>query len=597
LTARTAINPPIRILAMPRLRLPILVLALALVGTAPARADRGPEAEGAKVPIALAWGEDGRIFVALRDARAVAVVDAKGWAVVADWPLEIRPRSVAVIEGGNLLVGGEDGEGLVVGPDGGVIRHLPLGTGPTRVLALPGGQAALASRWDEAVRVVDWKSGRVVARHALGFAPGAMVRTPGGRVVVADAFGGRLAQFEPGVDGSARLLSINGVNLHGLAVSGDGRELLVAHMAQDQTGPITKVNLDWGLVYSSKLSALRLSEFGVEGRRVNVRRLTLDGSRHGAADPAALAVGPDGTRLVIALAGAHQVLLADRTKGSQANADLPPLGDSLYLKELAVGRSPRALALDPSGALGATADAMSDTLSVFRVESLEPVATVALGPQPPRPTAVQRGEAAFRDGRLAMDRWMSCASCHTDGHTTGLNFDTGGDGNYGAPKNIPSLLGCGPTAPYAWTGRFGDLGEQVMQSLESTLHGSGINAEGAADLLAYLRSLAPAPPRRSPGEVAVARGEQVFRSRSCDSCHAPPLFTRPIVRDVGLDDGPGGHGRFNPPSLRGVSRSAPYLHDGRAKTLREVFEYHRPGVPDPLGADEVDDLVAYLESL
>src|SRR5262249_38064413 len=162
--------------------------------------------------------EDGRVFVALRDARSVAVVDAKTGAIAAEWPLGVRPRAVAAVEGGNLPLGGEGGESLVGGPEGRVARRVPAGEGRTPSLVLPGGRAALASRWDEAVRVVDWKSGQVIARHVLGFAPGAMVRTPGDRAVVADAFGGRLAEFEPGVEGSVRLLSINGVNLHGLAV-------------------------------------------------------------------------------------------------------------------------------------------------------------------------------------------------------------------------------------------------------------------------------------------------------------------------------------------------------------------------------------------
>src|SRR5262249_53864124 len=137
-----------------------------------------------------------------------------------------------------------------------------------------------------------------------------------------------------------------------------------------------------------------------------VRRLTLDGSRHGAADPAALAVSPDGTKVLIALAGAHRVLLVDRTLGRRAMADLLPLGDDQRIVEREVGRSPVALALDPSGTFAVTADAMADTLTVLRLDGLSPVATVALGPRPPRPTAVQRGEAWFRDGRAAMDRWM-----------------------------------------------------------------------------------------------------------------------------------------------------------------------------------------------
>jgi mono/diheme cytochrome c family protein len=580
--------------------MPTIALAssLLLLAAGVARGADRAECNGLSVPVALAWGPEGRLFVALRDGWGLAAVEPGTWRVAARWPLGLRPASLAAADdGATLLVGGMDGECVAV-RDGRVVRRLEPGSGPTRVLPLPGGRVVAASRWDDAVRLLDWREGRVLATHRLGFPTGAMVRTPEGRVVVADAFGGRLTELIPGTIGSERSLMLEGgVNLHALAVSGDGRELLIAHMFQDRPMPLTRTNLDWGQVYSSKLSALRLTEFGATGRPINVRRLTLDGSGHGAADPSALAVSPDGNTLVIALAGAQQVLKVDRTQGTRVSPDLLPLGDSQRIVDREVGRNPVALVLDPSGTFAVTADALADTLTVLRLDDLAPIATVPLGAPGDRPTAVQRGEAWFRDGRSAMDRWMSCASCHTDGHTVGLNFDTGGDGGYGAAKNIPSLLGCGPTAPYAWTGRFPRLEDQVAQSLDTSLHGPGPAAGQVEDMIAYLRSLPPAPPRRPADDPAARRGAAVFRARRCDSCHAPPDYTRPILRDVDLDDGDAGHRRFNPPSLRGVSRSAPYLHDGRSRTLRDVLGVHHPGTARPFAPDEAADLAAFLESL
>jgi CxxC motif-containing protein (DUF1111 family) len=58
---------------------------------------------------------------------------------------------------------------------------------------------------------------------------------------------------------------------------------------------------------------------------------------------------------------------------------------------------------------------------------------------------------------------------------------------------------------------------------------------------------------------------------------------------------------FNPPPLRGVSKRGPWLHDGRARTLEELFgEHHRPsklaGRPD-FSAAELSDLLVFLRSL
>jgi cytochrome c peroxidase len=252
---------------------------------------------------------------------------------------------------------------------------------------------------------------------------------------------------------------------------------------------------------------------------------------------------------------------------------------------------------DLVGILAVTADAMSDSLTVIRLSDRARVATVALGPPQPDRTAAQRGEAAFRDGRRSHDRWMSCASCHPAGHTTGLNFDTFGDSGFGAPKNTPSLLGVAGSGPFTWTAKFDQLAGQVHQSFETSLRGPEPEPRVVEDLVAYLESLPPAPPRRRADDPAAVRGAAVFTARRCQTCHEPPLYTIAATRDVGLDDASGGHRRFNPPSLRGVAWTAPYFHDGRARTLAEVLQVHLPGKTDPLTSQDRDDLIAFLESL
>jgi cytochrome c peroxidase len=555
------------------------------------------------VPVALAWGRDQKLFVALRDARRIAVVDARGWKVINGWEAGMRPSDLAIAsDGRTLLVGGRDGEFRVFDTDGRALGGGPTGHGPTRVLPLDGSRAAVASLWDDAVRVVDWKASKLINQHLLPFSPGTMVRRPNGHLLVADAFGSAIADVDPSTPAPARVRSTDGVNLRGMAISGDGKEVLLAHMTQYDSVPITEANIDWGLVLSSRLTAIRLSDFDRDqdaGSALPRRRLILDGSRHGAADPSAIALSPDGKRLLITLAGAHQVLLVDRLLGAPAIGaeDLLPLGHSLRLEVVEVGDSPAAIAIDPSGSFAVTADAMSDTLTVLETAKLTIVARVALGDGRAERTPAQRGEALFLDGRRAMDRWMSCASCHPSGHTNGLNFDTLGDGSYGAAKNTPSLLGVGPTAPFAWTGRFASLRDQVEQSLATSLHGPSADPGMLDDLVAYLGSLPPAPPRHPERNAAVERGAALFRSQRCDSCHRPPYLTIDATRDVGLDDGPDGHRRFNPPALRGVSRSAPYFHDGRARSLRDVLQIHNPGRRDSLTPQQRDDLVAFLESL
>src|SRR2546429_167098 len=81
---------------------------------------------------------------------------------------------------------------------------------------------------------------------------------------------------------------------------------------------------------------------------------------------------------------------------------------------------------------------------------------IPLGPQPELSLA-ERGELLFYDARLSHDGWFSCHSCHTDGHSNGLLNDNLGDGSFGAPKRVLSLLGVRDTGPWAWNGTMPDL--------------------------------------------------------------------------------------------------------------------------------------------
>jgi cytochrome c peroxidase len=206
----------------------------------------------------------------------------------------------------------------------------------------------------------------------------------------------------------------------------------------------------------------------------------------------------------------------------------------------------------------------------------------------------------FHDARLSLDGWMSCHSCHTDGHSNGQLGDTLGDGSYGAPKRVPSLRGVHATGPWSWTGEIGRLEDQVRKSVERTMRGPKPTDEQIEALTAYLGSLPPprAIDRPSAAGVkdAVDRGRKFFHSEGCANCHTPPTYTSSGRYDVGLADEVGNR-KFNPPSLRGVGHREPLLHDGRATTLEEVFLRHRHPRETELTPEEIADLAAFLGTL
>jgi cytochrome c peroxidase len=220
--------------------------------------------------------------------------------------------------------------------------------------------------------------------------------------------------------------------------------------------------------------------------------------------------------------------------------------------------------------------------------------------QMPELTSAERGERLFYDGRLSHDGWLSCHSCHTDGHSNGLLADTLGDGSFGTPKRVLSLLGVKDTGPWAWNGSIAELKDQVRKSILTTMHGPKATEEQVTDLEAFLRTLPPPPPvrrDRSEAEVEVVqRGREIFGKQGCGTCHVPPSYTSAKTYDVGLAD-EAGHVAFNPPSLRGVGQGGPYFHDNRAATLEDVFTRHRHQLKGEPGRQELADLVVFLRSL
>jgi mono/diheme cytochrome c family protein len=126
----------------------------------------------------------------------------------------------------------------------------------------------------------------------------------------------------------------------------------------------------------------------------------------------------------------------------------------------------------------------------------------------------------------------------------------------------------------------------------------------------YVRSLsAPDPLRSIDDGAAFEAGEALFESEGCVDCHAPPLYTsdREVeVEYIGTDPLAGlsrqrETGLYRVPSLRGVGRTAPYLHHGAFGTLEAMFDPDRdePGHEYGLDLSEADRalLIGFLERI
>jgi YVTN family beta-propeller protein len=270
------------------------------------------------------------------------------------------------------------------------------------------------------------------------------------------------------------------------------------------------------------------------------------------------------------------------------------------MQRVGVGQRPTAVKVSPDSRTAYVANTHDDSIAIVNLAEREVTVTIPLGPQPEL-TIIQQGELLFYDARLSHDGWMSCHSCHTDGHANGEKNDNFSDRSFGAPKRVLSLLGVRDTLPLAWNGGVQTLQRQIENSLDATMQREDpLPKAEVKKIAAYVQSLDNPPPlpvlRGTLDAAAVERGRKVFAQRDCASCHAPPTYTSPAAYDVGLPDAQGNR-EFNPPSLRGLSHRGPFFHDNRAASLDEVFGKHGHPNASVYEADEIKDLKAFLESL
>jgi cytochrome c peroxidase len=262
--------------------------------------------------------------------------------------------------------------------------------------------------------------------------------------------------------------------------------------------------------------------------------------------------------------------------------------------------NPRRLALSGNGMVLVASNYLGDSLTVIDPDKLKVVRHISLGGPPP--DAARRGEILFNSGKLTFHNQFTCASCHPNGGADGLEWDLTRDG-IGNPLNTRSLLGVKHTAPYGWLGNSPTLEDRVAGTLR-TLHRHEPQGTEVADVVAYLKTLdfpRPLPPKSSD-LAAIIRGRAIFEGKGkCSNCHRRQALDDDLPHDVGTRIDGDHQDRFDTPALRGVGRTAPYLHHGQAKTLEEIFTKYNPrrrhGAAHLFSPAELSDVAAYLKSL
>jgi YVTN family beta-propeller protein len=360
-----------------------------------------------------------------------------------------------------------------------------------------------------------------------------------------------------------------------------------------------------------------------------VDQVLLDQPGRGFADATDVAFTPDGRHALVTSSGTDRVAVVDCAKLREVVEQASPEERQALLPNhlgqarrfvtafLDVGSRPRGLAIAPDGATAYVANGLDDSITVIDLNTGKLRGTIQLG-GPERISTVRKGERLFHSADITFRRQFSCASCHPDGHVDGLTYDIEADGIGVSPVDNRTLRGINDTAPFKWEGTNPTLARQCGARLSvffTRIHPFTPEELEAVDL--YITTIARPPNRHwQPGSALTAaqrRGKVVFErdttadgraipeDNRCVTCHPPPYFTNRKRADVGSKHASDRQGSFDVPHLNNIYDSAPYLHNGIAPTLEEIWTVHNPydthGVTNDLTKDQLNDLIEYLRTL
>ncbi len=597
-------------------------LALLIVFSCLASAQSAENSDRSPVSLAVYQGGK-RLVTANQTSGSVSLVDTTTRKVLHELPTGDKPAGIAVTADGKTAVVshwyGYDVAVLKIEGDRlSVLGRIEVGPEPRGVAISNDSKSAYVAVGvsDEIVRI-DLSGLKISGRVTVGREPRSISISPDGNTLVTTNARSKsfsvvdLASFK-----KTRDLVIDGDNLRQSAISPDGKYAYTVNM-KNRGFATTKGNIDIGWVVGQRVTRSLISG----SDETPYETVSLDPQGLAVGDVYGCAISPDGKHLAISAAGTHEVILLRldlsplpwRSNGSRDLLAAELVRDKERLRRIKTGGRPMELAFSPDGKTLYTTNYFENSVQAIDISSGRRTGEIELG-GPSEPSLARKGEVLFHDAERSFNQWYSCATCHADSHTNGLDFDTMNDGwhDYSTAhersrKKVPSMRRVAKTGPWTWHGWQTSLDEAMIESFTKSMQGTEPSDDEVKEIVAYISSLDyPKNPNRAPDGSLTAsaeRGKRVFESSkaACNTCHGGPEFTDGKVHDVGLDEPGTRYTGHNPPSLRGAYDKAPYLHDGRAKTLIETLKGdHSPEKVTGLGEltdDELKDLVEYVKSL
>jgi len=569
---------------------------------------------------------NGRVFVTARTGDELIIL--KGEKVEKRVALGGHPSGVALSADGSrayVTIGAPDGRLLEIDTSRGkILREVPAGHMPRAVEISPDGKTLFAAnQFENLVRAYDVSSLKKIAEGKAVRDPFSVAPTPDGKKLFAlnqlpESKGGL---YEENIAAAVSVLDAaslkkiadiplpNGsINAQEIIVSPDGKLAYCTHVVARFNVPTTQVERGW--INTNAVSVVDVSKNKL------LATVLLDDIELGAANPYGAAFAEGGKKLLVAHAGTHEISVIDREaldsrifsafeKSRDASKTFDDIcNDLAFLSGIRArvkleGFGPRHLAAE--GGVAYVGMYYSDTLNRVDLSKNNRVEKISIGGNETL-NELRLGDLYYHDASLCFQKWLSCVTCHTEVRSDALNWDLLNDG-MGNPKQSKSMLFAHFTPPTMITGVRKTAELCVRKGIQYILFTRRPEKDARA-IDAYMKALLPV---RSPYLVggklneSQERGEFLFEQAKCSHCHSGEYLTDMKSHDVGSGLNEYAGYAFDTPTLREVWRTAPYLYDGRARTIFDMFKKfnaaNKHGLTRDLSDDDLRDLEAYVLTL
>ena len=589
-------------------------------------------------PINVEVSQDGKdLYVVAQDADLVLKVDLDNGKVSQKIAVGDHPHSIKLDHRNGLAYVSNqwsDNVSVIELSSGMIIDTIPTGNGPSGLeLSTDGSVLYTVNTFSSDLSVIDISEEVEMKRLRTGSDPTGIARAVkdnslfvGSRRAKLTPYGTPLTTELAVIDEDRKRLKekklIHGAYmLENIAFSPQG-DLAVSTLIRPKNNlPSVQVEQGWMMTHG-------IGVFEQGGKRRSIQ-LLLDEPNAYYPDPFDVVISADGTKAFVSNSGVNMVtvvsLEAIRTLLAELDdASLYALANDLgasaqyVLDRIETGANPKGMALSPNGRVLYVAEMLQDRVLMIDTSDHSVIGSIDLG-GPKRITVMRQGQRLFSNAAHTFQNQYSCYTCHPDYHEDGLVYNMAASKMGRNLANTQSLREIGETAPFKWNGKNQTVYKQDGIRFSTVLTRTEQFSYPDLDAIsAYIMRGIEQPPNLAynpDGRLTASQqrgkeifersvdnfGETIIESNRCVTCHPAPYFTNRLLADVstlGASDDPM---LFDTPHLTNVFASPPYLHDGRAMTLEEIWtvycEDDKHGRVNDLTKTELNDLVNYLKSL